>query len=115
MRANSVPAAETLTQFLPRHGAHARHACDRIEGRWGREIDSIALETGATLLLGAGPALIPRDINAMGDLVTVDRVGAAVAGHAAKQGFHLRGCRLRPCGLAAVARHGEDQHASVGA
>jgi hypothetical protein len=51
----------------------------------------------------------------MGDLVAVDRVGAAVAGHAAKQRFHLRGRRLGPYGLAAVARDGEHQHASIGA
>src|SRR5262245_35373513 len=51
----------------------------------------------------------------MGDLVAVDGIGAAVAGHAAKQRFHLRRRRLRAGGLAAAAPHGEHEHAPVGA
>src|ERR1700730_13227790 len=51
----------------------------------------------------------------MGDLVAVDAVGPAIAGHAAKQRFDLRGGRLRPRGLVAAARPGEHQHAPVGA
>jgi hypothetical protein len=51
----------------------------------------------------------------MGDLVAVDGVGAAIAGHAAKQRFDLRGGRLRSGGLAAAAPHGEHEHAPVGA
>src|SRR5215471_11605939 len=51
----------------------------------------------------------------MGDLIAVDAVGAAIAGHAAKQRFHLCRRRLRSPGLAAAAPHGEHQHAPVGA
>src|SRR5215813_4404279 len=52
--------------------------------------------------------------NPMGDLVAVDGVGAAVAGHAAKQRFHFRGGRLRSGGLAAATSHGEHEHAAIG-
>src|SRR5262249_26781423 len=84
-------ARTRLTQLLPGHGAPARRPGDRIERGRRREIDAIALETGDALLIGAGPALVPGDVDVMGDLVAVDGVGAAVAGHAAKQRFHLCG------------------------
>src|SRR5262245_63056038 len=88
-----------LTQLLPGHGAHARRPGDRIERGRRREIDAITLETGDALLIGAGPALVPGDVDVMGDLVAVDGVGAAVAGHAAKQRFHLCGGAFAPAGL----------------
>ena len=93
----------------------AHRAGDGIERRLRRQIDAIALEAGNALLIGAGPALVPGDVDVMGDLVAVDGVGAAIAGHAAKQRFDLRGGRLRSGGLAAAAPHGEHEHAPVGA
>src|SRR5262249_60299132 len=76
-----------LPQLLPGHGAHAHRAGDRVERRLRREVDAIALETGDALLIRAGPALVPGNIDMMGDLVCVHLLGPAIAGHAAKQRF----------------------------
>src|SRR5712691_7758948 len=113
-RAFAHPTARRLRHLLPRHGAHAHRAGDGITRGRRREMHAITLETGEALLLAAGPGLVPRDIDVVGDLVAVDRVGAAVAGHAAKERLRLRRGRLRSRGLAAAAADVEHQHAPVG-
>src|SRR5207244_13249942 len=80
-----------LIQLLPGHGAHAHRAGDWIERRRRREVDAVALETGDALLIGAGPALVPGNIDMMGDLVCRLLLEKTIAGHAAKHRFDLRG------------------------
>src|SRR6478609_381157 len=100
--------------LLPRHGARAHRARERVDRRRRRQIDAIAFEACDALLLGAGPGLIPRDVDVVRDLVAVDRVGAAIAGHAAEQGFRLRRRRVGSRRLAAAVPDIEHHHAAVG-
>src|SRR6476620_1099665 len=71
--------------LLPRHGARAHRARERVDRRRRRQIDAIAFEACDALLLGAGPGLIPRDVAVVRDVVAVAAVDAALASRAVEQ------------------------------
>src|SRR5262249_1871651 len=66
-------------------------------------------------LLGAGPAFVPRNVDVVRDLVTVHRVGAAVAEQTFEQRLGFRGGRDCAGRLRAIAPHLDDPPAAVGA
>jgi hypothetical protein len=70
-----------LLQFFPDQGHHAHFAVARKGCRMGDISDPIAIALNVSDVRRSGPHLVPREIDVLGNLRAIERIGAPIGRH----------------------------------